>query len=572
MRRAGERVSQHVRLLEPLGGGAMGSVWVAEHLTLETTVAVKFIHARFGRDPELFERFAGEAKAAARIKSPHVVQMLDHGIMEDGTPYMVMELLEGQSLAGCLEREGWLAYDDIARIITQVSRALVKAHERGIVHRDIKPENIFLSPSEDGPFVKLLDFGVAKFLAMPTRKETHPGAVIGTAEYLSPEQVISTRLVDHRADVWAMAVVAYEMLTGDVPFTGETLGAVCTAIVRGSFTPPSELRRGCPTAVDEVFARAFERELPKRYASARDFAAAFRVGLLGDADSSGRFSTVPAREFNSLPSIPTALTTTPGVGPRPTPASLATLDSPAPRPSMDPWIPASAPPQPSTPPVGTRGMLDSLDAGWTPPPFDRAALRPSDDGTLAPLASRAVLLPAPAPREGQPSYRDTGGGAGDLPLPRRQLDALPFWRAPSNLPAPLSALPLERRSRAWLFIALGLTLVLLVTFATQHQRAAAARVVSLAPFVVVVAARAIERATAAQASTTPPVERVPHVAEAPESATAASRDPQTSRARARQPRPSTGSAPVDTFSSSPPETTAEARPPTWQEGRSDYGF
>ena len=157
-RSAGEHVTEHIRLVRELGRGAMGSVWVADHLTLETHVAVKFINRQLldaGDDEDMRQRFSREARSAAHIKSPHVVQIFDHGVMDDGAPYIIMELLEGESLAQRIE-VGPLSLEDSARVVVQVARGLAVAHERGIVHRDIKPENIFLCDEEDGFVCKLL--------------------------------------------------------------------------------------------------------------------------------------------------------------------------------------------------------------------------------------------------------------------------------------------------------------------------------------------------------------------------------------------------------------------------------
>jgi serine/threonine-protein kinase len=278
----GTKVSDNVRLVRPLGSGAMGSVWIGEHLTLETQVAVKFIHRILGEDPELAARFSFEAKAAAKIKSPHVVQTLDHGFMQDGTPYIVMELLEGESLAARLERAGWLSLKQCADVVTQVAKALSRAHAEGIVHRDIKPENIFLCPSEDGPFVKLLDFGIAKQNALPQRGLTSPGVMVGTAEYMSREQVLSSRDVDFRCDLWGLAVVAYEMLTGDLPFRGDSLGQICVAICNGDLALPAKLRKDLGEPVDAWFKRAFAKAPEERFGSARELALSFRRALFGE--------------------------------------------------------------------------------------------------------------------------------------------------------------------------------------------------------------------------------------------------------------------------------------------------
>jgi serine/threonine-protein kinase len=290
-------VTDRLQLLRELGNGAMGSVWLAHHLSLDAEVAVKFINRKLlgDEDDDVRERFHREAKAAARIRSPHIVQIFDHGVMQDGTPYIVMEVLEGESLADRLERTGWLSLEQCVRVVVQTASALSKAHKSGIVHRDIKPENIFLMSTDEGLFVKLLDFGIAKHGSVPVRSSlTIPGMIIGTAEYMSREQVVSAREVDHHADLWALSVTAYEVLTGDVPFTGETIGAIYASVVRGEYLPPSALRKGCERSVDPFFERAFASEPQERYASARELAVAFRDAL--GVDIPVRGASDPARD------------------------------------------------------------------------------------------------------------------------------------------------------------------------------------------------------------------------------------------------------------------------------------
>jgi eukaryotic-like serine/threonine-protein kinase len=296
----GRRVSEHLELVRPLGHGAMGEVWVARHLNLDTEVAVKFIHRESADDPEVRARFELEAKAAARLKSPHVVQVFDHGVTDDGMPFLVMELLEGENLDQRLQRETFLSPALAADVVDQVARALSAAHEQGIVHRDVKPGNIFLCPDGDGIFVKLLDFGVARATTFGHKKLTQAGVMIGTPSYISREMVISPGPVDHRADLWALAVVAYEMLTGDVPFTGDTLGLVCVSIVASKPVPATSMA-DVPSAVDLFFGRAFSEAIDARFQSATDLAAAFDEALSGCAPALAAVTTAQApRSANAV--------------------------------------------------------------------------------------------------------------------------------------------------------------------------------------------------------------------------------------------------------------------------------
>ncbi|MFP6683490.1 MAG: serine/threonine-protein kinase, partial [Polyangiaceae bacterium] len=274
-------VTPHVRLTEPLGEGAMGAVWVAEHLTLHTDVAVKFISEQLARDnPEIVARFEREASVAAQIKSPYVVQTFDHGVTDDGTPYIVMELLEGESLEERIQRSGPLPLEETSQIISQVARALRRAHEKGIVHRDIKPDNIFVTLQDDGVFCKILDFGIAKQAQLPQMgRLTNAGIMIGTPEYMSPEQVLSSKDVDFHTDLWALAVTAYEALTARLPFEAEALGELCVKLLNGEFLPPSHYRSELPSTVDDWFRIALNRDLAQRLDGARELSTTFMHAL-----------------------------------------------------------------------------------------------------------------------------------------------------------------------------------------------------------------------------------------------------------------------------------------------------
>jgi eukaryotic-like serine/threonine-protein kinase len=278
-------VSPNVRLVRALSQGGMGTVWVAEHLSLGTDVAVKFISPDLAaKEPTLVMRFQREARAAARIRDPHIVQILDHGATQDGTPFIVMELLHGESLAQRLSR-GPLAPEELCAVVSQAAGALAKAHALGVVHRDIKPENLFFTDAAGGLFVKLLDFGIAKQADAPGDRMTATSAVFGTPGYMSPEQLLSTRDVDAGADLWALAVTAYEALTGHLPFDGATPAAVAVAVCAGQFAPAGSIRADLPPALDAWFARALARDPARRFGDAGEFARAFLLASVGQCDT-----------------------------------------------------------------------------------------------------------------------------------------------------------------------------------------------------------------------------------------------------------------------------------------------
>jgi serine/threonine-protein kinase len=285
---AGSMVSPSIRLVRLLGKGGMGSVWVAEHLTLKTLVAVKFMSEGFAQSPGAVARFEREAVASSQIKSPHVVQVFDHGVDDAGVPYIVMELMEGEDLAHRLASVGHLSPMHTAQIVGQVCKALSKAHASQIVHRDIKADNIFLVHSDDDVFVKVLDFGIAKTIDdAPSSHLTSTGAVVGTPHTMSPEQILSSKHVDFRSDLWSVGVVAYQCITGTLPFDGDTFGAIAIAIDRATFPPASTRCSGLPPQLDAWFSRALARDSQARFGSAREMSDELfkAVGIIRSADT-----------------------------------------------------------------------------------------------------------------------------------------------------------------------------------------------------------------------------------------------------------------------------------------------
>ncbi|MBX3234504.1 MAG: serine/threonine protein kinase, partial [Labilithrix sp.] len=299
--RAGDFVTQGVRLLRPLAEGGMGRVWIAEHLGLRTEVVVKLMAREMTAREDGAARFAREAEVAAAIKSQHVVQVFDHGAT-NGVPYIVMELLEGKDLGAVLGERGRLEPSEAVAVVTQVGKALAKAHKAGIIHRDVKPENIFLCAGEgEAIHVKLLDFGTAKH-ARATGKETLPGEIMGTPYYMSPEQSVGA-LVDPRTDVWSLGVVAFEMLTGTKPFEGSNVGAIALAI-HGPLPRIADRCSDLPPALDAWFARACAQVPQDRFASVGEMTSAFVEALTGQAPATEQTESiclVPPRRISVRP-------------------------------------------------------------------------------------------------------------------------------------------------------------------------------------------------------------------------------------------------------------------------------
>ena len=259
------------RLVTKLGQGGMGSVWRAEHLTLGIPVAIKLIDPSIAQSEEALARFRREAQAAAELRSAHVVHIIDYGV-ENNTPYIAMELLEGESLSGRLERLGRLTPADTVAILSQVARALARAHQQNIIHRDLKPENIFIVLEGEDEVVKVLDFGIAKKLGLGSTSngvKTHTGAMLGTPYYMSPEQAKGQTGVDHRTDVWSLGIIAYECITGARPFDKETLASLLIAICTEPLPVPSEVAP-VPVGFDAWFARVASRDLSERFQTASE--------------------------------------------------------------------------------------------------------------------------------------------------------------------------------------------------------------------------------------------------------------------------------------------------------------
>ena len=270
-------VTSKIRLERELGAGGMGSVWIARNLALEVDVAVKFIAAHvIAGDPTALARFKREATLAAQIKSHHVVQVFDHGVT-DGTAFMVMELLDGESLQDRMHSQGPLSLEECSHILNQTCSALNEAHQLGVVHRDIKPDNIYLTPHDGSIFVKVLDFGIAKAPdSARSARLTATSAVAGTPHYMSPEQFLSTRNVTTRADLWSLAVVVYEALTGFTPWNGDTVTALGMAVCQNDFPAITALRPELPAGLDAFFHKALSKRPEDRHATAKELAREFQ--------------------------------------------------------------------------------------------------------------------------------------------------------------------------------------------------------------------------------------------------------------------------------------------------------
>jgi serine/threonine-protein kinase len=284
--RQGAIVAGRYELEERLGRGGMGEVWRARHVTLLTEVALKFpaINGRGRAARVAMERFRFEAQVAARLgqETAHVVAVHDAGTDAAG-PFLVMEYVRGRTLQEELDARGALSLGEVAQIVAQVAEALDAAHTRGVVHRDLKPSNLLLADRAGELHVKVADFGIAKALSTDLGADlpadTTGGMMLGSPPYMSPEQMGGARAAAS-GDLWALAVIAYEAITGDLPFSGRSFVDLFASLARGRFARPSERRPNVPAAVDEWFARALAKEPAKRFRDARAMAEAFALAAV----------------------------------------------------------------------------------------------------------------------------------------------------------------------------------------------------------------------------------------------------------------------------------------------------
>ncbi|HEY5960724.1 MAG TPA: serine/threonine-protein kinase, partial [Polyangiaceae bacterium] len=268
-REAGLIIAGRYRLVEKLGSGGMGAVWLADDLSLDSLCAVKLIDAEKSRSEEVRKRFIREAKAAAQLRGPHVVDVFDRG-ESDGILYIAMEYLEGEDLCTRLGQVGILDVERTYRIVAHVSRALSSAHALGIVHRDLKPENIFLVQSYDEEIAKVVDFGIAQHAAYRLQdKATREGSFLGTPYYVSPEQARG-RETDHRSDLWSLAVITYQCLTGVPPFDSDSLGDLMGLILYEPIPKITAANPDLPPAMEQWWTRATQRDRELRFQSARE--------------------------------------------------------------------------------------------------------------------------------------------------------------------------------------------------------------------------------------------------------------------------------------------------------------
>jgi eukaryotic-like serine/threonine-protein kinase len=329
----GEIIADKYKLISKLGSGGMGSLWVAKNLQLDAPVALKLIRADVA-SKELEERFLTEARTLARLRHPNIVRVFDFGRTRHEDPYIVMELLHGETLGGLLDRNARLPAARTLQLMLPIVDALVAAHAKNVVHRDIKPDNVFLADDDLRLQPKLLDFGIAKSTTgLEDKKLTQAGTIVGSPEYLSPEQARGADDVDYRTDIWSLSVVIYECLTGQLPFEANNYNSLLRAIIEDEPSPLSELGAG-DAELWELLKLGLEKKPEHRYQRARDLGVALAAwlyahGIEEDAcgqslratwlegelgrSSSGRVAvgTVPRGTAHSASTLPNGMASTP---------------------------------------------------------------------------------------------------------------------------------------------------------------------------------------------------------------------------------------------------------------------
>jgi len=400
----GDLVSGKYRIVRLIGDGGMGVVYEARHEVLGSGVALKFLHSDLAKRPGLTQRFLQEARVSATIQSPHVTHVTDVDTAQDGSPYLVMELLHGQALQAMLDRQGKLAPDQAVDFALQILAGLEAAHATGVVHRDMKPDNVFVTPSGGGPLLKLIDFGIAKLRASSefTKGLTRAGVVMGTPEYMAPEQLSSAHTTDHRADIYSLGVMLFEMLAGCRPADGDDADTIVAAVEAGRVRKLGDLVPGLPAGLIALVERASAPLRDQRFESASEM----RLAL---AQFAGQLSHAGRLAATAEPLAPLA-----------TPASIALLSLPAH--VTNPGVPKTLPPD--GPPLSVSQLGAARTSISEGDPVMSQMARPMTGTAMA-----APAMGAPSPYGPPPSYGPPPAYAGSQHLSQQPPPARPKGRS-----------------------------------------------------------------------------------------------------------------------------------------------
>jgi serine/threonine-protein kinase len=293
----GQTLAGKYRIEKLIKRGGMGAVYEGKHVLMEKTVAIKVLHPALALDDDVVRRFSREAKAASRISHPHAVSVTDFGESENGVVFLVMEYLNGRTLKEIIRGEGAMRLNRVVEILRQVAGALDAAHEQGVVHRDLKSDNIMLSNTNGGEWAKVLDFGIAKIQQTDARDAdiTAANLVIGTPQYMSPEQCSQSGAIDSRSDIYSLGIILYEMLAAELPFTGESPTVIMMKQVQDP--PPSiqEIRPEVPTTVAQIILKALAKQPADRFQTAGELSEALSKAAqaVGEPELAAVPATVP---------------------------------------------------------------------------------------------------------------------------------------------------------------------------------------------------------------------------------------------------------------------------------------
>jgi serine/threonine-protein kinase len=379
----GELVSGKYRVVRLIGDGGMGVVYEARHEVLGSGVALKFLHAELAKRPGLTQRFLQEARVSATIQSPHVTHVTDVDTAQDGSPYLVMELLSGQPLQRLLDQQGRLVQDQAVDFALQILAGLEAAHAIGVVHRDLKPDNVFVTPSGGGPLLKLIDFGIAKLRASSeyTKGLTRAGVIMGTPEYMAPEQLYSAHTTDLRADIYSLGVMLFEMLSGVRPADGEDADHIIALVEAGKVRRLVEVAPSVPPALVQLIERAMAPSRDARFASAAELRLAL-APFAGQLSHAGRLAAIaPPLE----------------VVPRPPATGLSSFPAPVAA------VPRTLPPDEPAPPLSVSQLgVAGTSLSEREPPGSHAA--PRTAAATAPGGDPPYAKPFPQPSAQAPSH------------------------------------------------------------------------------------------------------------------------------------------------------------------------